>query len=448
MHKRSVEAFRNFAHLKLTYPDTFEQLIRDNLLEQPVSKLKHPKLRTFLRQNIIQFLVNKTLRLEKACGLLPIIIGDAAAAFVEIDSPGLTNPIAKYKAKKQFVIDIVKAIVAVRGDQIRSFIITPPKTLHVQTINDHLAIAIMIRRQDIVTRLLGQGANPLKSSKALGDPLCLMVKLNKSAMTSVILAAVQSQFSTSVAPTQQNRVVGKLIVWALETHGEAVASSLYTWYRQIAQGFAAQVSIFGGCMKHSASELARDILQTTLPKRGLKALRKAAISSIVYNHMPPAILSVCIEEKLLNTLDSYESPFPRDPPFTLIRKAVEKDNVQMAKIILDAHDQAGHTMNNSSPFSSNNSTLRLAIRKNSFEMVKLLLEKEFDPEGGVSKEDPSTFELAYCGSRVQGIVKEAVLAQREQFGEDYTPPVRQVWNEDLQEVELIAYILAPGHEDE
>jgi hypothetical protein len=45
---------------------------------------------------------------------------------------------------------------------------------------------------------------------------------------------------------------------------------------------------------------------------------------------------------------------------------------------------------------------------------------------------------------VQRIVKEAVLAQREIFGEDYITPVRNVWNEESQEVELVEYTLTPG----
>ena len=445
---QSVETSRNLAHLKLTHPATFEHLIRDNLLEQSIRNFKHPTMRAFLRQNLVQFLVRKALRIEKACGLLPIIIENVAATFVELEYPGLTSSVAKYTAKEQYIVKIAKALVDVRGDQICSCIITPPKTPQMHDINNQLAIAITISLEDIVTHLLRQGANPLEYSKTLGDPLCLMVEANNNAVTAAILAAIQSQFATSVVPTQQNKIVGELIVWALDTHGEAVASSLYAWYRQIAKGFAAYVSIFDGCIKHSASELAKDILQTALSKRDWNCMRKAAISSIVYNQMTPGILRVCIKEKLLNTLESYKSPFPRDPSFTLINKAVEKDDVQMAKVILDAHKRAGLIFENSSPFGYNNTVFRLAIRKNNLDMVKLLLEHKFDPEGGVCKDDPSTFELAYRGSDVQRIVKEAVLAQREEFREDYITPVRQVWNEELQEVELVEYTLTPGHEDE
>jgi hypothetical protein len=74
-------------------------------------------------------------------------------------------------------------------------------------------------------------------------------------------------------------------------------------------------------------------------------------------------------------------------------------------------------------------------------MVKLLLEHEFDPGGGTCSHEQSIYELAYRGSDVQRVVKEAVLAQREVFREDYIPPVRNVWNEELQEVELEEYIL-------
>jgi hypothetical protein len=84
---------------------------------------------------------------------------------------------------------------------------------------------------------------------------------------------------------------------------------------------------------------------------------------------------------------------------------------------------------------------RLAIRKNNLDMVKLLLENEFDPEGGTCPHERITYELAYRGSRVQRVVKEAVLAQRELLGDNYIPPVRNVWNEDSQEVELAEYIL-------
>jgi hypothetical protein len=96
---------------------------------------------------------------------------------------------------------------------------------------------------------------------------------------------------------------------------------------------------------------------------------------------------------------------------------------------------------NSSPFSYNNTMFRLAIRKNNLDMVKLLLEHEFDPEGGTYLREQSIYELAYRGSAVQRVVKKAVLAQREMFGEDYISPVRNVWNEELQEVELAEYIL-------
>jgi hypothetical protein len=79
----------------------------------------------------------------------------------------------------------------------------------------------------------------------------------------------------------------------------------------------------------------------------------------------------------------------------------------------------------------------------SLDMVKLLLEHKFDSEGGTCPREQITYELAYRGSDVQRVMKEAVLAQREVFREDYIPPVRKVWNEESQEVELAEYILTP-----
>jgi hypothetical protein len=73
----------------------------------------------------------------------------------------------------------------------------------------------------------------------------------------------------------------------------------------------------------------------------------------------------------------------------------------------------GCESDDASPFGCNNSTFRLAIRNNNVDAVKFLLENEFDPDGGVCKDDQSTFELAYRGSRVQRITKDALLAQRE-----------------------------------
>jgi hypothetical protein len=107
------------------------------------------------------------------------------------------------------------------------------------------------------------------------------------------------------------------------------------------------------------------------------------------------------------------------------------------------HRAAGQIFDNPSLFSYNNTMLRPAIRKNNLDMVKLLLEYEFDPEGGICPHEQSTYELAYRGSDVQRVVKEAVLAQREVFREYYITPVRNIWNEESQEVELVEYILTP-----
>jgi hypothetical protein len=100
------------------------------------------------------------------------------------------------------------------------------------------------------------------------------------------------------------------------------------------------------------------------------------------------------------------------------------------------HRATGQSFDNSSPFRYNKTMFRLVIRKNNLDMVKLPLENEFDPECGTCPHERITYELVYRGSHVQRVVKEVVLAQREMFGEDYSPPVRNVWNEDLQEVEL------------
>jgi hypothetical protein len=277
-----------------------------------------------------------------------------------------------------------------------------------------------------------------------------MVALNDSAMTTIVLVAVQSQFVMSVTSNKQNKIMGSLITWALESHGETIASVLYCWYKSIAspKGFTAWVKTFEACMKNDAPDLAKHVLQPPLSKKGLQCIQEAAISAIVGNRMPPKILVVCIQENLLNTLYFYKSPFQCDPPFTLIRKAVKKNGVQMATIILNAHKRAGYIFNNSSPLSSNNATFRLAICKNNVAMVKLLLRHEFDPEGGADKDEPSTFQLAYRRSEVQRIVKEAVLAQRESLADDYKTPVHMVWNKELQELEPVAYTLAPGHKDE
>jgi hypothetical protein len=73
----------------------------------------------------------------------------------------------------------------------------------------------------------------------------------------------------------------------------------------------------------------------------------------------------------------------------------------------------GCESDDASPFGCNNSTFRLAIRNENVDAVKFLLKNEFDLEGGVCKDEQSTFELAYRGSKVQRIMKDALLAQGE-----------------------------------
>jgi hypothetical protein len=91
------------------------------------------------------------------------------------------------------------------------------------------------------------------------------------------------------------------------------------------------------------------------------------------------------------------------------------DHMGMGKTIwiLHAHEQAGHEYDAASPFGYNNSTFRPDIRNENVDAVKFPLENEFDPDGGVCKDDQSTFELAYRGSEVQFIMKDALLARRE-----------------------------------
>jgi hypothetical protein len=62
--------------------------------------------------------------------------------------------------------------------------------------NRNLAIATTIGRKDFVAQLTEQGSNLLECAKALRDPLCLMVAIDDSAMTAIVLAMVQSRFAT------------------------------------------------------------------------------------------------------------------------------------------------------------------------------------------------------------------------------------------------------------
>jgi hypothetical protein len=446
----SVETPPSSAHSKLTLSASFKHFIRDSVLQQPICRFKNPTMQVILKKNLVRFLLHRALRPQEAFGPLPSLIHNAASTFVAIEKPDLVDPAKKHNLKEQYIVEIVEAVVDLRRDYICSFLVARPRIPQIPETDHNLAVAITIGRPDLVNHLIGQGANPLNCTKALGDPLHLMVALDDSAMTTTILAAVQSQFAMSVTSNRQNKIMASLITWALESHGERIASVLYCWYKSIAnpKGYTASVKTFEACMKNEAPNLAKHVLQPPLSKKGLQCMQEAAISAIVGNRMPPKILKVCIQKNLLTTLYSYRSPFRYDPPFTLIRKAVEKNDVQMATIILNAHKRAGYIFDNSSPLSSNNATFRLAICKNNVEMVKLLLRHEFDPEGGAEKSEPSTFQLAYRGSEVQRIVKEAVLVQREILGEDYETPVRMVWNEELQELEPVAYTLAPGHEDE
>jgi hypothetical protein len=407
-------------------------------------------MQAVLKKNLVQFLVHRALRPQEAFGPLPSLIHNAASTFVAIEKPDLVDPAKKHKLKEQYIVDIVEAVVGLRRDYICSFLVAQPRIPQIPATDHNLAIAITTGRRDLVNYLIGQGANVLSCTKALGDTLHLMVALNDSAMTTTVLATVQSRFAMSVTTNKQNKIMGSLITWALESHGETIASVLYCWYKSIAspQGFTAWVKTLEACIKNDAPDLAKHVLQLPTSKKGLRRMQRAAISAIVGNWMPPNILKVCIQESLLNTLSSYKTPFRCDPPFTLIHKAVEKNDVQMATIILNAHKRAGYILDNSSPLSSNNATFRLAICKNNVEMVKLLLRHEFDPEGGAEKSELSTFQLAYRGSEVQQIIKEAVLVQREMMEEDYETPVRMVWNEELQELEPVAYTLAPEHEDD
>jgi hypothetical protein len=422
--------------------EVLNQMILDLLLlENSIYYFRTPRMTRFLKYYMRPYLVYRALRPLRSADWLPAIVREAAATFASIDAAENDIAAVKYQLRARYIHDIAHAIVFCCPN-VQIVMKKEFTNSELSCIDHNLAIAIMIKRKDLVDKLLQRGANPWGHIEFEG-PFAITLSTITHSTLDIVSTVIQSATENfgSLEKEERERIIADAITRAIQNN-EYAALTIFGWYQSLAD-FEDRYTypiLFENCIRYGAASFMLNLLKKPTKAARRNEYRNSAIWAIDSDRMPDNILRICMVKRVLCPQKTYQLVNCHNEfRVTLIRVAVEREDVAMAETILSVSDRKYNGSSNT----SNNFTFRKAVMSNNVNMVRLLLRHGFDPEGGHLQNEKSTFEIAREGSVVQHLIKTALLKRKEEFGERYIAPHRLVWNVKEQRDDLVRYSLSP-----
>jgi len=415
----------------LTSPATFNAYINDEMFaRQPVNKFNARVPRKLLAKNQVLFLESRSKALYDAPDVLPAIVRKIAKVFMN-----LSGEISD-SARMMHIRSISSTIVAECSETV-SLLIAPTARMRKDFAQDSdiqnaLAISIMQRKTGLVSALLQKGASPWGKISLMGRPLQLAVKSQKFEIMAKVLSEMEKH-DGGYTKKIRSSVIVEAIDEALQLEDSLTPGHLLQWHvKHLKKPSVLQC---GQLFSNAVSKGALSFLGNMLDLGFAGALRNTYVGNVVnafgHNKKAAEILSLAIDKKLVTDMTRHRNRAD-DEARGLLDWAIEANNVNLVKIVLRINVWAHYEMGSSA-------TLRKAIENNNPSILRILLKRHFDPEGGTNPKDKSTMDLARKDSAVYHMLREAIVKTINKAGGSYKAPKRYVWNAKKQKDELVAY---------
>lgn len=198
--------------------------------------------------------------------------------------------------------------------------------------------------------------------------------------------------------------------------------------------------LHAACYNNMLSLLDELFKQSRKCESATRDCQRLILSRLRWLRFSRPMLDLALDHGVIEISGRYRLYDP-DAAQSMLYHVVSRGHVDLARSILErmGKTRCGYGGDNE----HENSVLSTAIVSNDIEAVRLLLEYGFDPEGSRRPTAKSTFELARPKSHVARVIGEAIEAKITEQGDNYTAPIRSVWNEKTQVDEDISYSLLP-----
>jgi len=408
--------------------ETLEAYINEEIFaRQPPDKFTARVPRKLLTKHQALFLEYRSKALYGAPNVLPCIVRKTADFFMDIGCDTSDS------ARIEHIKKISSTMTSGSLDIVTLLIAPTPRMLKDYAQSTHLGfalqIAILQQRADCVTALLAKGASPWKEDGHLGRSLGLAVRGEDVQILDRILSkATKDDGGRSLRV--RSDIVNATISLSLRLQKSTPAIRLLHWrINNLDIPSASQRDyMFYTAVKANAVPFLEKLINLGLTPSLKEKYVKSLIGGFKTSKQANDILRLCYAKKVVDEWTRYRE-YPWTEAYTLLEWAIEADSIDLVKTVISHQPYA-------SPKSSD---LRKAIKRNKFSIVKFLLKRGYDPEGGDGPMDGSTMDLARKNSAVYHRLEKAILQKIAREKDEYKAPQRLVWNEKKQRDELIAY---------
>lgn len=301
-------------------------------------------------------------------------------------------------------------------------------------VNTALLVGIMLRRADLVSALISEGANPWNGSSLLGKPLVLAATKNNAEILGILLRKAEHEDGSPPKKARSNILV-EAMCKALQINNSLIPKMLLRWHLMHVGPLtvAQRNQLFEIATEGGKTSFLGDLLKQGIVDSFRQNCIRTIVNSFRLNKHAAAILALCFNTKLVSSYTRYRRQL-HEEALTLLDWAIEAGRASLVRVVLCGNRSIRYSGSDGA------ASFCKAIKKNDPGIVKLLLEHGFDPEGdyGMPKHG-STIDIARKDSAVYNILQQAILNKIKQKGNGYVMPKHWVWNVKKQKDELIAY---------
>jgi hypothetical protein len=403
---------------------------------QAIGKFKAKIPKKLLSKNMALFLERRTLVSHGAPDFLPSMIRSTVDIFLQLTGNATQELRLEWIKTTAAVIvkhcpDVVNLAIAPTSTKLKFFAEDTSQQIA-------FAIAVLVCDEDMARKCLSLQTSPITQTNFFGQTLCNAVRGNSVPVLQLVLASNSFESKTIVKALREAYLYAS---WD-------TAKALMTWHHQ--QGHRLPVPTIRYLIEKAAAGDALEFLEEML---GLGYVLKGKeqychsrdserswlhcqnyLRGILRSPAPQRVLKFCKDHLILDGWTKYAYDTHRSPK---VRRVLEHAVHNHTKPLVEAIFALRM-------YSTTGKALRLAIKMNETDMVRLLLDKGADPEGELhgyswSAERSSTCELARPNSEVYKMLQTAIKEKMARLRAFYRMPYRTVWDSKKQEDVRVQY---------